>query len=134
MKRNYYSVRTGKHPLGGKFDINALQKLILAVYQKFEHDDYFQETFGFECVDAGYIEGTVGQNVEAYFFHQLRKDALWPIGTYIHGYSEDDVFDVIELLFDNISKPTGGQYHAWNDCGYHYDTFDKPAGQSEYRA
>jgi len=133
MRRNYYSVRTGKHPTGGKIDLPALQKLTLAVYQQFEHKDYFQEAFGFECVDAGYIEGAVGHDIEAFIFHQLRKDDLWPIPGNIKRFSEDDIFDVIELLYDKISLPVSGEYHAWNDCGFHYDTFDKPAGQSKFR-
>jgi len=84
-------------------------------------------------VDAGEIHGLVGSDVELHFFKKLRKPDLWPIYDKYKDYVEDDVFDVIELLYDLISKPLAGNYHSWNDCGWHYDTFDKEVGRKEFR-
>ncbi|MBC9786563.1 hypothetical protein H1S01_19090 [Heliobacterium chlorum] len=69
-----------------------------------------------------------------YFFRVLRKPNLWPIDEGHKNYTEDDLFDVIELLYDLVSKPLEGRYHSWSDCGWHYDTFEKKAGQNEFRA
>lgn len=131
--RPYFSVRTGKHPTGGRLDLDGLKRLFLAAFLQLEADGYFQEMFGFECVDAGEIPGSVGRDIEAFFFRKLRKQGLWPIEPFIQTYSEDDLFDVIELLHDCVSKGVGGNYHSWNDCGWHYSTFDAQAGQNDYR-
>src|SRR6266536_1389080 len=39
----------------------------------------------------------------------------------------------IELLFDLVSAPIDGKYHSFNDCGWHYSTFDRPLGQAHFR-
>jgi len=56
---------------------------------------------------------------------------LWPIQQKFKSYSEDDLFDVIEFLYDHVSKPIDGYCHTY--CGYHYNTFDKKTGQQEFR-
>ena len=92
-----------------------------------------QEAFGYWCTDAGDVSGTIGEDVDLYFFRILRKQNIWPINSTWDTYEEDDVFDVIELLYDLVSKPLEGDYHSWNQCGWHYSTFDKEAGRSEFR-
>jgi hypothetical protein len=66
---------------------------------------------------------------------ELRKNDLTPIHTKILTYSEDDLFDIIEFLYEHCSKPKeeGGSYHSWNNCGWHYKTFERQPGQLEYR-
>ena len=130
----YYSVRTGNHPTGGRLDLDGFKHLLLATYQQLSDTGHFQQVLGFECVDAGFVPGSAGQDTGAFFFRKLRKRNLWPIVDRIDAYSEEDLFDVIELLHDCASKGVSGQHHSWNDCGWHYDTFDVAAGQNEFRA
>lgn len=59
---------------------------------------------------------------------------LWPIPDRIHSYSEDDLFDIIELLHDCVSKGVDWRYHSWGECGWHYETFDQAAGQNDFMA
>jgi hypothetical protein len=99
----------------------------------FEREGYFQEAFGLHCVDAGYIPGKLGSNIIGKILLTLRKDNLWPITEKYQAYKEEDLFDVIEFLYDQISYPLEGDYHEWNDCGWHYKTFDKESGQLEFR-
>jgi hypothetical protein len=62
----------------------------------------------------------------------IRKPDLWPIEKKCNNYSEDDLFDVIEFLYDNVSKPIDGFFHEY--CGYyHYHTFDIETGKQEFR-
>jgi hypothetical protein len=133
-ERRYYSIRTGKHPIGVKLDLQMLLRLFYSVYCDFNRKGYFQEAFGYNCVDAGDVDGIIGPDNEAYIFFKLRKDNLWPIHATYQQYSEEDLFDIIELLYDHISKPIHGNYHSWNDCGWHYDEFDTKTGQDEFRA
>lgn len=133
-EKSYYSVRTGKHPTGGRPDLAELKRLFLSVYHELYEKGHFQQALGFDCVDAGFVPGSAGQDIEAFFVRKLRKRELWPIPERIDVYSQDDLFDVIELLHDCASKGVGGGYHSWKNCGWHYDTFDGPAGQNEFRA
>ena len=62
----------------------------------------------------------------------IRKRQLWPISTYAFKYSEDDLFDMIEFLYQHVSKPINGTMHSYNDCGMHWETFNKAGGRREY--
>ena len=132
--RRYYSTRTGKNPNARKFDIGMLRRLFRDQYLELLRTDYFQEAFGYSCVDAGDVAGKLGQDIEAQVFRVLRKSSLWPIHEKCLEYSEDDLFDVVEFLFDYVSKPLEGRYHSYGGCGWHYDTFDKDEGQKEFRS
>jgi len=137
-QRTYYSIRTGKNPLA-RFDLPSARKLFAATYRDFDHRDYFQEAFGYECVDVGFVPGTTGLDIKNYFLLHLRKVNLWPILDKHEGYTEDDLFDIIEFLFDRVSKPTDkGENHFGYDsdifCGTHHSEFDKAAGRIEFRS
>ena len=131
--KQYFSVRTGKHPTNGRLDIKGMNRLFLSVYNQLCFDGFFQEAFGYDCIDAGRIYGFAGRDIESFFFRKLRKQGLWPIVERLDDYSEDDLFDVIELLHDCVSKGVEGRNHSWGDCGWHYDTFDKQSGQEKFR-
>lgn len=132
-RRVYYSARTGKNPNAVNMELPIALKLFREVYRDLVSRSYFHGAFGFECVDAGVVPGDLGSDVQAYMFVQLRKPNLWPIEERCLSYSEDDLFDVVEFLFDCVSQPIDGYYHSYSNCGWHYETFDKPAGQEEYR-
>lgn len=131
--KEYYSVRSGRHPTGGRLDFEGLKRLVLAIYADMFDGNYFQQVLGFHCVDEGVLPGSAGSDIDAYFFKKLKKHNLWPIPDRIGNYTEDDLFDVVELLHDCASKGVDGTYHSWNDCGWHYSSFDSDAGQNDFR-
>jgi hypothetical protein len=96
--------------------------------------DYFQEAFGYVCVDAGEVEGSLGHDVEAWFLRILHRENVWPFETYGEGWDEDTLLDVVEVMHDLCSMGTEGHVHSYNNCGTHYTAFDREAGQAEYRA
>ncbi len=63
----------------------------------------------------------------------VRKRELWPIADRAPNHSEDDLFDVMEFAFQHVSKPVDGTHHSWNQCGMHWETFDREEGQKHYR-
>lgn len=132
-KRDYYSVRTGKLQPSKEIDLEVFKKLFLVIYRKLERDGFFQKHFGYECVDAGRVDGELGADIDGAIYIHLKKDDLYPVDLQISNYSEDDLFDVIEFLHDHCSKGIDGDYHSWNDCGWHYSKFDDAVGQAEYR-
>ena len=133
MTRRYYSVRTGKNPLASQLDLPMFLRLFGDLYKNFSQKEYFQEAFGYYCADAGRVSGTLGEDIEAQILRRIRKSNLWTIHAAYLKYSEDDVFDIIEFLYDYVSKPREGFFHDFNNCGWHYDTFDKEAGRQEFR-
>jgi len=107
--------------------------LFVRVFEQFREEGYFDEAFGFCCVDADYIAGAV-KDVELEILLAIRKKDLWPIRDNAKNYSEDDLFDVVEFLHQHVSKPVDGSYHSWNNCGMHWETFNKNQGQFEFRS
>ena len=78
---------------------------------------------------------SLGPDVESAMFLALRRENIWPLSDKnVESYTEDDLFDVIEFLFDSVSKPVDGYYHSWNDCGTHYSTFNEAEGREKYRS
>jgi hypothetical protein len=130
----YYSIRTGKNP-NIRYDLPMLQRQLHQVYSSFESRWYFQQVLGYYCVLYDYVPGTIGKDIEAYLLRRLHKADLWPIGGRYDSYSADDVFDLIEVLYDWVSAPDGpGHYHSTKNCGPHYALFNREQGRAEFRA
>lgn len=128
--REYYSHRTGRHPSFLSF--RHIKDLFRALYQELEEGGYFQEQFD-TCYERS-RHSTDKRSV--LFLKSLKRDYLWPVYQCLDFYTEDDLFDVIELLYDLISKPEGeGSY--CDDCAvFHYysDAFyDKGEGRLIFR-
>lgn len=113
-------------------DFYELRNLFHIAYRKFGGEGYWDEGFGFSCVDSGFLAGTAGEDVSDYVVLHTRND-LWPISKKIDDYDENGLFDMIEFLFDHVSKPLSGWMHSFCNCGMHWETFDQAAGQEEYR-
>lgn len=131
-ERRFYSIRSGLNPNCAGFDLPEFLELFVRLYGQMVKDGYFNENFGFYCVDSGDIPGKVA-DVEYEVLVRLRKKNIWPLCVHYTSYSEDDLFDLIEFLYENVSKPIDGTYHDWNNCGMHWETFNKTEGQKEYR-
>ena len=132
-KKLYYSVRTGKNPLSEKIDLKTLRDLFRTIFVHFENEGYFQQDLGYECVDAGFVPGTLGHDIAGALLLELRKRDLTPIRDKIVSYKEDDMFDMVEFLYDHCSKPIERRYHSYGDCGWHCESFDRAPGTQEFR-
>lgn len=134
QRRTYYAERNGIGPAGGRLDLPTIKTLFLSEYTRLELAGYFAEHFGFWCIDEpDRIEGLLGADIGARMLFSLNKPNLWPIEKRFESYSEDDLFSVIEYLFDHVSKPTSGQMHMQLGCGMHWQTFKAGPGQTEFR-
>ncbi|MCB0354812.1 MAG: hypothetical protein KDD64_14855 [Bdellovibrionales bacterium] len=132
-KRSYYSVRTGKLDASEGLSLEELREFFVTSYTEFEEKGFFQERLGINCTD-GYIAGTVG-DVELYSFRVLRRKGLFPIWQRKEELTEDEIFDLIEFLYDHASQPIDeGHYHSFCDCGYHFSEFIKGSASDEFRA
>lgn len=148
--RKYFSERQGRGPKALPMSFDTVRQLAISVLDDFRGRDYFQEAFGYECVDAGRVEGTVGADPVAYFLRTIMREHIWPYWepdldgvNFIpanyepeaawESWDVDTLFDVVEVLHDLVSKPDQGRHHDYGDCGWHYNTFNRTAGQEEFR-
>ena len=131
--RPYYSQRAGRGPGTATLKLDDLKRLFKSLYEQLEQEGYFQEYLGFHCVDSGFNPGLVGTDLQAEILLSLRKPNLWPIHATIDHWSEDDLFDMLEFLFDHLSKPIERHYHSYSQCGWHCSKFDRSSGREEYR-
>lgn len=132
MNHKFYSQRTGINPNKDGLPLSDTVDLFKRVFEQLRSEGYFDEAFGFYCIDADYIDGTV-KDVELEMLLRIRKKNLWPISECVSKYKEDDFLDVIEFLYQYVSKPIDGTMHTWGDCGMHWETFNKKVGQEEFR-
>lgn len=133
MDRSYYSQRAGRGPASATLGLQDLRRVFKAQFDQLESESYFQEFLGFECVDAGFVPGSIGTDLQAELLLTLRKPNLWPVHSTIDNWTEDDLFDMVEFLYDHISKPTKRHFHSYSGCGWHCSEFDREAGRTEYR-
>ncbi len=129
----YYSMRTGKNPTPARFDLPAARDMFQKLFLYFEDEGYFQEALGYECVDEGFVPGSLGADLQGTVLLELRKENLTPIRDRIFEYSEEDLFDMVEFLYDHCSKPTQRHFHNFNNCGWHCQAFDSDVGREEFR-
>lgn len=132
MTHNFFSIRNGKNKNLRGLPLPEFKSLFQRIYEQFKADGYFDESFGFWCIDMGDCSGNV-PDVDLEILLKIRKTNLWPIEDKISFYSEDDLFDIIEFLNQYISKPVDGTYHSFNDCGMHWESFNKIEGQKIFR-
>jgi hypothetical protein len=133
--RQYYSVRTGKIDGNFPLELEDVLELFRSLFKSWIYNGYFQQHFGYHCVDKGYVPGERGLPLEKTIALEVRKTNLCPIEDACQAYSEDDLFDVIEFLYDHVSKPRKRYFHNWSGCGWHCDEFgriDRDAGVTEY--
>lgn len=133
MSRRFYSLRKGTNPNLKGLPLSEIVGLFIRLYNQMNGDGYFHEAFGYICVDAGEVNGTV-RDPELEMLLTIRKTGLWPIYEKAAYYSEDDFFDVIEFLHLYVSKPIDGTMHSYGHCGMHWETFNKVLGQEEFRS
>lgn len=119
--------------------------MVLSVLDGLRALGYFQEDFGIECVD-GDSAGKLGPDPAAFFLRKIGRDGIWPywdqsnehedIPPASGDWDQDILFDVIEVLYDHIGTPAedkSAYYHDFAGCGWHYKTFNRPAGRATYR-
>lgn len=130
--RAYYAARK-YGPSSAGLSLDDLRELLYSAYQHFEHNGYFVEAFGFTCVDTGFESGYIGSGEDSYIRLVLERGKLWPMEQHYKTYDEDDIFTLIEFLYDHISKPGTKTFHSWDNCGFHYSNFQRDDGRREFR-
>lgn len=112
-----------------KPDLSMLCRLFYSMFDRLSKSGYFDEAFGYRDQSNDPVEGTLGPDIGAEMFRRLKKTDLYPIHRRYQFYSEDDLFDVIEFLYDCVSKHERGT----TEHGMLYERFNADAGRQEFR-
>ena len=101
---------------------------VVTLVRKFYKDSYFDKILGTDCVDTG--ERRVS-SPEHELRHRVGKEHLWTAEPEV--WTEEDLFDFIEVFHDITARPVARQYHEYGDCGWHVTKFCVRSGQALYR-
>lgn len=121
--RLYYRYRKGTDP--DRLTFEQAKRLLRSMYRDLDGRGWFQVHMGKDCVDAP-------EDVGAYVLEELGWDA-WPLDDAIEGASEDELFTILEFLYDNVSEPTDSSDHPYAGCGLHVRSGDDLRGRAELR-
>lgn len=82
-KRPYFSMRTGRNTDGIRCNLFMFQRLLRELYLSFSQRGYFQQAFGYYCVDLGDMPGTLGHDIGASYSSRSgnRTSGHWRIGS-----------------------------------------------------
>lgn len=149
-ERAYWSSRQGRGPRGAP-DLGDLYRAVALLGAELRVRDYFQEQYGYECVDAGLVSGASGLELPDHIDAVLGYRNAWPIPNdpfrrdpemddgritaTERQRAEDRIFDIIEFLHDQVSAGIKdvGSFHSWGQCGWHYQDFDSTPAQEFLR-
>jgi hypothetical protein len=129
--RRYWAQRHGEG--GGRIDQATANRLFRSLVSGFVERGYFQEWFGYFCIDDHDVAGKAGVDPTAFAWRKTRIEGIWPPSDTWLRWSELELLTAVEFLHDHVSKPTHGRRHDFARCGWHYDRFSPRAGRSEYR-
>lgn len=149
MDRTYYSQRVGRGPLASPAVEDVARTLTLAV-DEMRHLDYLQEWHGFECVDAGTVDGRAAMPLADHIEAETGWRSSWPLPeplidlpddtrvssgdwTSLLQREEDRLFDLIEYFHYHVSQgldENGSFFHDYSGCGWHYQAFDPEPAQA----
>lgn len=106
MKRDrpYWSAHQGKSRATQPFDLQRALKLFGEVINYAERQDWFQQAFGFYCVDAGDVPGELGVSLENELAFDLQVEEIWPPHEHASKYDADLFLDVVEWVHDQYDS------------------------------
>jgi hypothetical protein len=132
VTHKYFSQRAGTNPNPNGLPLRDICELFEKVFDQLRGDGFFDEALGSYCVDAGAIPGKIG-DIDLEILLAVRKKDLWPIADQHCLYSEDDLFDLIEFLYQHVSKPIDGTMHSFANCGMHWEVFSQEEGKKVFK-
>ncbi len=122
--RRYYSSRVKR----AKFSLPELYNKFQHIYLYFKKRDYFKEKAGIYSTE---LPDEIKHRAGFLLNFQPFPIAGWDKG----DLTEDNLFDVIEFMYDHISKPGEFGYYT-TDTGFNYQDYidyDEDEGKKEYR-
>lgn len=129
-KHTYYSQRQGGDNARG-YNYSGLKTILKNDLKNLVKEGYFNEYLGMNRQ-----EGRI-KDLSIALIRETGKDNLEPFMMDLHFNKTDDLFDVIEFLYRNVSKPDQStrkvvESNFFESEGFTFDTFDQHAGQKRF--
>ena len=133
--RAYWSERQGKANVRS-FTPEQVRRAFASVVAVCDEADELQESFGYECVDDGFVPGSLGTAIDERLLIILGRDNLWPVSRFAPDWDDDTLFDMMEFLYDHVSTgdTSTSRYHSFSNCGMHYSRFNPNPARANYLA
>ncbi|WP_445489829.1 hypothetical protein [Niallia sp. 03133] len=104
----YYAERNNLLNKDFKIDLDDLKNYFIQVYRYFNDRKLFDVAFNGVWQSERYKEDyqlhppTMSPSPEIFFLNHLNKDEIYPFWEYYESYSEEELFTVIEILYNHI--------------------------------
>jgi hypothetical protein len=124
MTRQYYSSRNNPTSI----TLSDLYWKLQNLFELFKEKDYLKSKAG---ITSSNIPAEIMYEASIALNFQPFPITKWELGT----YTEDQIFDTIEFLYDYVSKP-GKWANMTDDSGWNYsdyENYDEAAGREEFR-
>lgn len=125
MPRSYFSSRTN----ASKLSVEELYWKVRNLFSFFRNKDFFKEK-----------TGVTEHQLPVNFRHEaaiLLNFQPFPMDRWLTAtdITQDNIFDVIEFLYDRVSKPgvMVEKTNDWSNVYYDYDRYDEVTGKEEFR-
>jgi len=93
---------------------------------------YFPTVLPRDCVDKSSLDPN---GINSKIQRAIRQPVEWP--EYRHSgplqVSNAGLLSLIEYFHDQAQRPRTSWLHGYNECGYHYETFNRESGGVVYR-
>lgn len=129
-----WSERHGRAPIAA-FDHAGVRRTFAAIVSEYQARGWFQEYFGYDCVDKGFVAGKLGGDIEGALLIETGRSNIWPVPVKAASWDDDTLFDMVEFLYRCVSAgiEESGRYHEFAGCGWHFSHFNNEEGQRDYR-
>jgi hypothetical protein len=128
-KRAYWSRRQGLTP---SLTLGQAVRLYVSILNELRRKDYFDEWFGYDCVDLNDVPGRAGEDRASFVTRRTFRDDLWPYEYGPTNWNEAGFLTAVEFYYDYVSKGVVGEQHSYNNCGWHWSEFDPEPARVEY--
>lgn len=103
----YFAERNNQLIDNYSMDLEDLKKYFYQTYRYFEDRDYFEVAYTGVWTNENFKEiqlfpPSMSPSPEIFFINHLRSGEVYPIRMYHESYSENQLFTVIEILYDHI--------------------------------
>ncbi|WP_215112411.1 MULTISPECIES: hypothetical protein [unclassified Exiguobacterium] len=103
----YFAERNNQLADNFSIDLEDLKKYFYQTYRYFEEKNYFEMAYRGVWVHENYKEiqvlpPSMSPSPEIFFINHLRSDEVYPIWDHHESYNEEQLFTVIEILYNHI--------------------------------
>ncbi|HBX76267.1 MAG TPA: hypothetical protein DEG43_01345 [Acidimicrobiaceae bacterium] len=125
--RRHWSQRSQATETIAITEFQTVLRRVRALVSDFEREHWFAQILGFDCVDN---HGESSRTLEDVLDAAVGKGYLTKTRD---PWTEDDLYDFIEVMHDLAARPTSGCFHNYAGCGFHPRAYDRQSGQRLYR-